>query len=331
MKKLLLFMMFYTISHGLIFAQTGEKKTSTFQFGFVPPLSTNGLKAQEYTNNVSFNILAGVSKNEKAFTFASLSNIILNNANGFQLAGLSNYVGNNGKGMLFSSLANIAKNHYDGFQLTGLINYTGKMNGFQLAGLTNIAEDITGFQFAGLVNIARNISGVQFAGLLNIAESSTCPIGLVNIIKDGELGIAITYNETGSTMVTFRSGGDITYGIIGLGYNHKASGPASYTTEAGFGTHINCLSWLRINNELKVSIMGNTTENPTFVANYSVLPAFKVASHFELFAGPSLNYMNIKNANDRGLLPNHFIWKKDHPSSLQRVYIGYQAGIQYIF
>lgn len=331
MKQLLLFVMFCTIGHGLIFAQTREKKTTAFQFSFVPPLSTNGLQAHEYTNGASFNILAGVSKNEKTFTLASLSNIILNDANGFQLAGLSNYVGNNGKGMLLSSLANIVKNHYDGFQLTGLINYTGKMNGFQLAGLTNIAEDITGFQFSGLINIARNVSGVQFAGLLNIAQSSNCPIGLVNIIKDGEMGIAITYNETGSTMVTFRSGGDVTYGIIGLGYNHKASGRASYTTEAGFGAHINCLSWLRINNELKVSIMGNTTENPTFVANYSVLPAFKVTSHLELFAGPSLNYMNMKNRNDRGLLPNHSIWERDGSSMLQRIFIGYQAGIQYIF
>lgn len=331
MKQLLLFMMLCTVGHGLIVAQTGEKTTTAFQFGFVPPLSTNGLQAHKYTNGASFHILAGVSKNEKAFTFASLSNIILNDANGFQFAGLSNYVGNDGKGMLFSSLANITKSHYDGFQLTGLVNYAKKMSGFQFSGLANIAGDIKGFQFAGLINIARNVSGVQFAGLLNIAESSTCPIGLVNIIKNGEMGVAITYNETGSTMVTFRSGGDITYGIIGLGYNHQTSGRASYVTEAGFGAHINCLSWLRIHQELKTSVIGNTTANPTFVANYFVLPAFKVTPYLEIFGGPGLNYMNMKNTSDRGLLPSHSIWKNDGSSRLQRIFIGYQAGIQYLF
>lgn len=331
MKQLLLFMLLSTIGHGLIVAQTEDHKTTAFQLSFVPPLSTNGWQAHEYTNGASFHILAGISKNEKAFTFASLGNIILNDADGLQFAGLANYIGNDGKGMMFSSLTNIAKNHYDGFQLTGLVNYARKMGGFQFSGLTNIAQDITGFQFAGLVNIARNVSGVQFAGLLNIAESSTCPIGLVNMIKDGERSVAITYNETGSTMVTFRSGGDITYGIIGLGYNHKTSGRASYATEAGWGAHINCMSWLRVNQELKVGVLGNTTADPTFVANYSVLPAFKVAPHLEFFGGPSLNYMNRKNTNDRELLPNHSIWKKDGSSRLQRIFIGYQAGIQYLF
>lgn len=301
MKQLLLLMLFSAVGHGTILAQTEEVKTTAFQLSFVPPLSTNGWQAHEYTNGVSFHILAGISKNEQAFTFASLGNIILNDANGFQFAGLANYVGHDGKGMLFSSLANITKNHYDGFQLTGLVNYVKEMRGF------------------------------QFAGLLNIAESSACPIGLVNIIKDGEKSVALTYNETGNTMVTFRSGGDITYGIIGLGYNHKTSGRTSYVTEAGLGAHGNCLSWLRVNQELKLSIMGSTTANPAFVASYSALPAFKVAPYLELFGGPSLNYMNMKNTNDRALLPRHSIWKSNSSSTCQRLFIGYQAGVQYFF
>lgn len=300
MKNLLFTILLCTFSHGSMFSQTDENKTAAFQLSFLPPLSTNGIRSYQYTNRASFSLLAGVSMNEKAFAFAAFSNIILNDANGFQFAGISNYIGKDGKGVSFAGLINITKGNY------------------------------TGFQFGGLMNIARRVSGVQFAGLLNIAESSRYPIGLVNIIKDGEIGIAISYNESGSTMVTFRSGGDVTYGIIGIGYNHK-SNKKSYTTEGGLGARILCLPWLRINNELKMASISSTSESPTFIANYSLLPAFRLKRHIELFAGPSINYMNARKTENSDLFPKHSIWKKNGDTRLQRGYIGYQAGIQYVF
>lgn len=329
MKNLLFTILLCTFSHGAMFAQTDKDKTAAFQCSFLPPLSTNGIQSYHYTNDASFNLLAGISKNEKAFAFAGLGNIVLKDGNGFLFAGLFNYTGRDGKGMSFSGLMNMTKKEYSGFQMGGITNYAGKMKGFQLAGIANIAGDITGFQFGGIVNKARNVSGVQFAGIINLAYSSDCPIGLINIIKDGEMGVAITYNETGSTMITFRSGGKFTYGIIGLGYNHKVS--SWYTTEVGLGAHINCFRWLKINNELKVASIGNASTHPTFTANYSLLPAFRLTPHIELFAGPSINYMNAKNTESSDLLPQHSIWEKNGDTRMQRGYIGYQAGIQYIF
>jgi hypothetical protein len=91
-----------------------------------------------------------------------------------------------------------------------------------IAGLSNtVGKSYNGLQIAGLVNVARHVSGVQIAGVVNIADDSDCPVGLINLIKNGEKGIALTYSETGSTVVSFRSGGKITYGIVGIGYNHK--------------------------------------------------------------------------------------------------------------
>lgn len=333
---------------------TAQDKHSTFHLSFVPPLSTNGIKAYEYTNGTSFNLLAGISRNEENFSFAGLSNVITNDAKGFQFAGLSNFIGNNGRGMLFSGIANITKGSYNGFQFAGLgnivkddvagfqfaglINTAKKVSGFQFAGVINIAENVSGFQFAGVMNKAKNVNGVQFAGLINIAENSDYPIGLVNIIKNGEKSIAVTYNEVGSILATFRSGGKVTYGIIGVGYNHKTSG-RSYATEAGFGIHINCLPWFRINNELKVACFGASDNlfiinddrlNTVIHTNYSILPAFKISPHIELFGGPSLNYMNSGNAN-KDLEFGHSIWEKTGTTRLQQIYIGYQVGIQYIF
>jgi hypothetical protein len=76
-------------------------------------------------------------------------------------------------------------------------------------------------QIASLINIAENVTGVQIAGLVNVAENNDYPVDFVNLIKNGEKSIAVTYNEIGSLAVSFRSGGRVTYGITGCGYNMK--------------------------------------------------------------------------------------------------------------
>lgn len=329
MKKVLALLLFaFTCS--TLFAQASTEKKSTFQLSFCPPLSTNGMYSSQYTNTFSINLLAGISKNEEAFTWGGLANIILNDAKGFQMAGLANYVGNDGLGFQNAGLANINKNKFSGFQMAGLLNTASDVNGVQFAGLMNKAGDISGFQFAGLINIAKRVNGVQFSGLINIAEDSDCPIGLINIIKNGEKGIAVTYDAIGSTVVSFRSGGKYTYGILGVGYNHKASNN-SLVTEGGLGVHIPVTSWFRINNELKASTIGNNTEEPVFNAGYSILPAFRIGKHVELFAGAGINYMDTKDVSNHKMFPNHSLWKKNCSTRLQQLYIGYQFGLQYIF
>lgn len=353
-------------------------------------MSTHGTLGSEYTNQVSFNILTGVSKNEKAFTFGGLANIIHNTANGFQFAGLCNYVGNEGHGMMFSGLINLVGNDYKGFLFSGLLNTTkqmkgiqfgglgnistdmkgfqfaglgnvacntdgfqfgglgnltkqmkgfqfgglgnisGEMKGFQFAGLGNIAGDVDGFQFGGLFNMAKKVSGVQFGGLFNIADSCDYPIALLNIIKKGEYALGITYNDLGSTVLTLRSGGRVTYGILGIGYNHKTK-DNGITIEGGLGFHLNITKWLRLNNEIKGGSTSNFSSKSTFYTNYALLPAFRFTPHFEIFGGPSLNYLNSDDTNNKSIFPNYSFWKKYNDSGLQQLYIGYQFGIQYIF
>lgn len=142
-----------------------------------------------------------------------------------------------------------------------------------MAGLANTASEMTGIQFAGLVNIAKKVNGLQVAGLVNIADKSDCPIGLINIIKNGEMGVAVTYDALGSTVTTFRSGDRYTYGIIGVGYNHKTENN-SLVAEGGFGAHIPVTSWFRINNELKASTIGNDSDEPVLNTGYSLIPSF---------------------------------------------------------
>lgn len=314
MKKILAIMLF-VFACNLAFAQTDENRKAAFHLSFVSPLGTNGMHSAQTTNAASLNLMVGLSKNEEAFTLGGLSNVILNDAKGAQIAGLSNYVGNEGRGFQLAGLGNINKGSFSGVQVGGMFNFAG---------------DVNGVQFSGLVNVAKNVRGVQFGGLINIAENSDIPIGLINIIKNGEMGIAVTYDGMGNTVASFRSGGKYTYGILGVGYNHKMK-KNGLVAEGGFGAHIPVTSWFRINNELKASTIGCDSSKPVLNAGYSLLPAFKIGRHFELFGGASINYMETKNMSAGNVFPNHSLWKGDNAAKLQQVYIGYQVGAQFIF
>lgn len=314
MKKIQsVFIILLTVFH--LSAQMNQGKYVPFHFSFIPPLSSNGINASQYTNGASFSILAGMSANERNFTFASISNVIANEARGLQFAGISNYIGKQGQGVAFAGITNITKGTY---------------KGVQFAGLLNTSKDITGLQFAGLLNIAGKVRGVQFAGLLNIAEESDCPIGLVNIVKRGEMGIALTYDILGNGIVSFRSGGKYTYGIIGFGYNHKLSGNNKTVAETGYGVYIPCYSWFQINNEFKVTSTA-TSDKPFLNASYSLLPSFKIKKHYNIFGGASLNYSTTTEMDNQTLFPQNNLWKKQTDNRLRQLFIGYLVGIQYIF
>jgi hypothetical protein len=345
-------------------AQT--EKRSTFQLTFFPPLSTNGREAARYTNTVSFNLLAGISKNEEAVTFGGLGNLILNNSDGVQFAGLANAVGNNGEGVLFSGLLNVAK-YYGGVQFAGLVNTSKVIDGLQFAGLTNITTGMSGFQFAGLMNVTQDVYGVQLAGLanvatrdvegsqlaglvnivkrvdgvqlgfLNIAEESDTPIGFLNLIRNGKKSLGVTYNEIGSTIASFRSGGRHTYGILGAGYNHKAKG-GSFVTLAGLGASVRCTSWLSIDNELTGESIGDFRDGAeTFRTGYTLLPSFSIGGQraerpiVEIFAGPGIYYMHSEKPENIDLFPKHSLWKKHGASKLQQVHVGYLLGVRDVF
>lgn len=326
-------------------AQTDETKKSSVHISLFPPLSTHGTQASRYTNDFSFHIISGISRNENGLTFAGVSNLIMNDAKGFQFAGVFNYTGHDTHGLQFSGVTNIVRNNSSGFQMAGVMNLTQEMNGmlfagvmnksehtkgFQFAGVGNIAADINGMQFSSIFNKARKVNGMQFAAILNIAEESDYPVGLVNIIKNGEMGIGISYNETGSTMLSFRSGGRVLYGIVGIGYNHEAR-KARYVTEGGFGAHIPVVSRFRVNTELVAAHISSFTDDHNLHASLKILPAFRILPHLEIFAGPGINFLTTDDVNNRSLFPNHSLWKKYKTNRLSQLYLGYTVGIQFIF
>lgn len=315
MKKVVLLCLLVCVPGGMIFSQTNEAKKAALQVSFIPPMSTQGMQATKYTNAAAFNILAGVSKNVTAFSLSGLGNAVLNDAEGFHLSGIGTYAGNKGKGVLIGGIFNATK---------------GDFSGFQMGGIANLARDVDGFQFAGIVNIAKRVRGLQFAGILNIAEHSDYPLGIVNIIKDGEMSVGITYNEIGSTVLSFRSGGRVLYGIVGVGYNHKLH-DRTFVMEAGLGGHINICPSFRINNELKSNFTTFTDNENTMHASFSIMPAFRATPQWEIFAGPSVNYLNTDNVSNEKMFTSHNIWRKFSVSRLQQVNFGFSVGTHFLF
>ena len=291
-------------------------KRRPVQVSFFYPLCTNGFEASNYANNVSISFIEGRSRS----------------VNGLALAGCVNTVKEDGRGLLMSGLLNAVHGTMSGVQLAGLVNITGAASrGIQLAGLVNVARDFSGLQLAGLVNVAHTVRGVQLAGLVNVADSSDFPIGFINLIKNGEMGIALSYNELGITMLSFQSGGRYTYGILGIGYNHYLHGQQPFIVSGGLGAHIPCTNWLRLNCELKSAnlLPIKPSLDRLMVLSFSLLPSFRLLPHLELFGGPSISYASVDH-DYRNVLPSYSLWRRLDATRTRQLHLGFQAGVQYI-
>lgn len=269
---------------------------------------------------------------EKCFglTIGGLGNTTFGNHYGMQIGGLYNITTSNTKGVAIAGLCNIFRGFENkGLQIAGLTNISQNAFGLQFSGLANVATNVKGMQFAGLINVANKVDGVQFASVLNIADESNFPIGIVNIIKNGEKGVALTYDVLNNAVLSFRSGGKYTYGIIGVGCNPQITSQDKVVLEAGYGLHIPICKWLELNNEIKATNISFSSDINNF--SYYIAPSIKLWKHFNLFGGANFNYfMANKKYSDKFLQENN-LWNKVTDERQHQIYIGYQVGVQYIF
>ncbi|WP_153799914.1 hypothetical protein [Foetidibacter luteolus] len=318
-----------------------DTKKSNVHIGFIYPISSNGSKAGEYTNKFSLHAIAGLSKNETGVALAGFSNIIKDSAKGFQAAGFSNHIRNASRGVQLAGFFNHVKNNVQGFQGAGYLNISGSATGVQSAGFANIVKgnagslQIAGFlnksanvntQIVGFLNIAKKVRGVQVSGFMNIADSSEYPIGIINIIKNGEQTISISVDETLTTLVSFRSGSKKMYGILGIGYNLNYSKQHLYALEMGIGAHFRFSKQLRINTELTGMHLDDFKDGDYFRGSLRIMPAVKMGA-IELFAGPTFNYVNISEGKANNLT-KHYVWDKTSGNNFYGLYFGFTGGIQ---
>ncbi len=269
---------------------------------------------------------------------AGVVNLAGGHVDGVQAAGIVN-VSNTVRGAQLSGFGNVAFQNVKGLQASGFINVadtaTTQIAGFiniaqnsatQTAGFVNIAEQVNGSQIAGFINIAERVKGVQLAGFINIADSSDHPIGIINISRSGEQAIGLHINEIGTTLATFRSGGRVLYGIIGVGVNN-INGYRAYGLQAGMGAHLPVSRHFRFNGELTVTSLSDRRFNTDIRSGFRIMPTLRVG-RVEVFAGPSINYTLTNDIQGVGRV-GYSVWEytslyMDHDLSL-----GFEGGIQY--
>ncbi|CAG5018084.1 hypothetical protein DYBT9275_05921 [Dyadobacter sp. CECT 9275] len=319
-----------------------QEKKRAVHAGLIYPLSTNGLQAGEYTNAFSVHAVAGYSKAETGTAIAGFGNVT-KSSSGVLIAGFGNVVQDSAKGVQIAGFANVAKIRSSAFQVAGFANMArgdasgqvsgfcsvarGEVRGVQLSGFLNCAHEVN-TQISGFINIAKRVKGVQLAGFINVADSSDYPIGLVNIIKTGEKSVALSIDETMTTMASFRSGGRVMYGVIGVGYNLKNTGKSLYGAEAGFGAHVRLASDVRLNLEMVSQTLSDFKGTDYFKSSIRVLPGYKFGKKLEVYAGPTFNYIDY-GQNETTNLIKRYVWSRNkNNGDLQGLYFGVNAGIQ---
>ncbi|WP_407430108.1 hypothetical protein [Arcticibacter sp.] len=267
----------------------------------------------------------------KGLQLAGFSNVARGSAESAQFAGFFN-LAREIKGAQFAGFANVSKG-VQGTQVSGFTNVAKEIQGSQVSGFANVAENVSGSQIGGFANVARKVKGVQLAAFINVADSSDHPIGIINIIRNGEKSIGLSIDETQTTLLSFRSGGKKLYGIIGAGYHFKDIDDEMYAFEAGFGVHFSLSSSWRINTEIASLYMDNFRSGEYFKSGLRMMPAWRLGKNIEIFGGPTLQFISTNTLWGETLV-DHYLWKRESSSSrdyFQGIYIGYTGGLHFIF
>ena len=317
-----------------------------------------------YTAGVEGLEVAGIfninQKDVKAFQVAGIFNMTGGDVEGFQASGIHNFVYGNVSGFQVGGIYNHVKGDVNGGQVAGIYNFTdgssdiqigGLLNrtaqanvlqiaglsnhtststgAFQIAGLNNYSEGEVSFQIAGLVNMAENVTGAQFSGLINIAKSSDYPIGLINLIEDGQKSLSVGIDETGLGQIIFRSGGRKLYGLIGTGIMEQSE-KTMYGFDFGLGLHVFKKEKTGMDFEFvnrQTTDFSGLTNNSSF---FRLIPGYKFGNHFKLVAGPSIGFTAF-DKNWTYPSPGYVIAERTTTNGRYSLHAGFYAGIQYSF
>lgn len=325
-----------------------------------------GLLVNEAVENINGIAIAGISNNAHAtsngITLGGLASIarrtngiqigsLLNsseNVNGIQIGGLFNTaecIHGIQIGLFFNFSSTNSPTQIYGIQIGGF-NDGSTINGLQV-GFSNAGCNINGIQIGMINMLSERVKGLQI-GVVNIAEESDFPIGLVNIIKGGEQNVSLTYDEMQNLIASFRSGSQITYSIIGLGYHLQS--PLYYmVVEAGIGVHIKNYGRFRLDTELVYDILfrgsrpelkrreqGDNKEESVQTKSFHkysfrVLPSFALNRNIRIFGGVTVNYSNTRHEDNMHMFTSSHLWRKYEYGSFKQVNLGWMGGIQYVF
>jgi len=190
LHKTLIIITILTVSFGSVNAQKKKMyKASPFQLSLLSPIGTNGLDSDDYVNNLSWNIIWGVSAGLNGLEIGGIGNTETNFVNGVQLAGVFNLVGKTVQGIQISGVVNIVGGEVRGLQIADFGNFNGdNTQGIQTAGFMNVVNGkFRGIQSAGFMNISnKGIKGIQVSGFGNYNGKQTKGVVLAGFMNQTE-------------------------------------------------------------------------------------------------------------------------------------------------
>ncbi|MES2480094.1 MAG: hypothetical protein V4561_13480 [Bacteroidota bacterium] len=283
-----------------------------------------------------------ISKSFRGCQVAGFSNISKGAVSGMQIAGFSNFSTDTVHGCQVAGFSNISdeaqcqisgfsniSRNADGLQVAGFSNVSQNARGLQVAGFSNIAKDINGVQVAGFINVARKVRGAQIAGFINIADSCEYPIGIINIIRNGDKSIGASIDETGTGMLSFRSGSKRLYGILGVGYN-LVEPKLQYGMEAGIGARFPFNLLFRFNVEATVLTLSDFRNGAFMKSSFRFFPSMRIARNLEVFGGPTFSFTNTPaHLAEKFDIP--YVWSRYSNGTFYGMNVGAIGGIQVHF
>ena len=199
-----------------VYAQEGYKDDLEFRkwrITLIPPLSTNGVDAINYSSRRSINIIGGYHGGLDGWEIGLLFNATRKYTRGLQIAGGVNYSSGDIIGLNFAGLMNGSKGSISGVQFSGISNYSKhSMKGIQgTLGINYSGNSSSGMQFAGVGNLSKQtIEGIHAAGIFNAAGEEISGIqvaGIFNVARKDVEGIqaASFFNLAGEKYIWYSS------------------------------------------------------------------------------------------------------------------------------
>lgn len=300
-----------------------------YQISLTPGLSTHGMYNSQIIDHFSLNLIGGYTAGIKGLEMAGVFNVNRKDVSFIQIAGVFNVVGGNTKGIQLAGVYNNVRSKGSGLQIAGIANNNDSMDGLQIAGLVNRTKGVAGSQLSGSVNIAEKVKGFQIGLLLNVADSSDYPVGIINLIKNGEKTFSLSTDESLLNHLEFRSGGRVLYSIIGIGYR-PGHNPAKYAYEVGLGGRLIDRRNFTLNLELVTrNLIDFKTRNGQF-NSARLLNTIRLNRHFRIISGPTFNFSTTYSEDGMEIKGWKFKETLHGRNRIKTLYGGFNAGLQFV-
>lgn len=320
-----------------------EQEVRDFQVTLLTPIGTNGMNASKITNRISLNVFAGVNGGLDGVEAGGFVNVITGNAKGLQGAGFANVVLGEFDGIQAAGFSNVNLKKSEGIQVAGFTNTSlGGIKGIQAAGFVNVARgDSEGIQASGFLNYAKNMKGIQVS-FINIADTlDGLAIGFLSFARNGYHTLEASSNETFQANLSFKTGGSrYFYNIFSTGVrfnDNTVDDDFHWAFGYGVGTKFKLGKRLGINADaISYAIIPRTIDGDRdwdeqdfgAVGKLNLGLSYKVAKHFTVFGGPTLNVLVNQNQSFIDNINPREIFRATDDDVNLIVYPGFNVGIR---